>query len=162
LARGLTGENPFYRWLWGRLSPPQGQTTLPLDLDGKQLIVFGLDRNNRDIVAPLLAAILHMIVSRNVSRTTPRKDPLVTVLDELPTLYLPALVNWLNENREDGFCGILGYQNLAQLEQFYGKELARAIFGGQRVSLSSTLKMGKALRFLLTIWGRRSSIQFKI
>jgi type IV secretory pathway TraG/TraD family ATPase VirD4 len=40
------------------------------------------------------------------------------------------LVNWLNENREDGFCGILGYQNLAQLEQFYGKELARAIFGG--------------------------------
>jgi type IV secretory pathway TraG/TraD family ATPase VirD4 len=107
-----------------------GQTTLPLDLDGKQLIVFGLDRNNRDIIAPLLAAILHMIVSRNVSRTVPRKDPLVTVLDELPTLYLPALVNWLNENREDGFCGILGYQNLAQLEQFYGKELARAIFGG--------------------------------
>jgi len=107
-----------------------GQTTLPLDLDGKQLIVFGLDRNNRDIVAPLLAAILHMIVSCNVSRTTPRKDPLVTVLDEFPTLYLPALVNWLNENREDGFCGILGYQNLAQLEQFYGKELARAIFGG--------------------------------
>ena len=107
-----------------------GQTTLPLDLDGKQLIIFGLDRNNRDIVGPLLAAILHMIVSRNVSRTVPRKDPLVTVLDELPTLYLPALVNWLNENREDGFCGILGYQNIAQLEQFYGKELARAIFGG--------------------------------
>ena len=107
-----------------------GQTTLPLELDGKQLIIFGLDRNNRDIVGPLLAAILHMIVSRNVSRTVPRKDPLVTVLDELPTLYLPALVNWLNENREDGFCGILGYQNIAQLEQFYGKELARAIFGG--------------------------------
>lgn len=37
-----------------------GKTTLPLDLDGKQLIVFGLDRNNRDIVGPLLAAILHM------------------------------------------------------------------------------------------------------
>jgi len=107
-----------------------GRTTLPLDLDGKQLIIFGLDRNNRDIVGPLLAAILHMIVTRNVSRTVPRKDPLVTVLDELPTLYLPSLVNWLNENREDGFCGILGYQNIAQLEQFYSKELDRAIFGG--------------------------------
>jgi type IV secretory pathway TraG/TraD family ATPase VirD4 len=107
-----------------------GQTTLPLDLDGKQLLIFGLARNNRDIVGPLLAAILHMVVSRNVSRTVPRKDPLVTVLDELPTLYLPQLVNWLNENREDGFCGILGYQNIAQLEQFYSKELARAIFGG--------------------------------
>ncbi|GJD22701.1 transfer complex protein TrsK-like protein [Rivularia sp. IAM M-261] len=107
-----------------------GRTTLPLDLDGKQLVIFGLDRNNRDIVGPLLAAILHMIVSRNVSRTKPRKDPLVVALDELPTLYLPALVNWLNENREDGFCGILGYQNISQLEKAYGKELARAILGG--------------------------------
>jgi type IV secretory pathway TraG/TraD family ATPase VirD4 len=107
-----------------------GKTTLPLDLDGKQLIVFGLDRNNRDIVGPLLAAILHMIVTRNVSRTAPRIDPLVVALDELPTLYLPALVNWLNENREDGFVGILGYQNIAQLEKVYGKEFARAILGG--------------------------------
>ena len=107
-----------------------GKTTLPLDLDGKQLIVFGLDRNNRDIVGPLLAAILHMIVTRNVSRTVPRSDPLIVALDELPTLYLPALVNWLNENREDGFVGILGYQNIAQLEKVYGKELTRAIFGG--------------------------------
>jgi type IV secretory pathway TraG/TraD family ATPase VirD4 len=107
-----------------------GKTTLPLDLDGKQLVIFGLDRNNRDIVGPLLAAILHMVVSRNVSRTVPRKDPLVVALDELPTLYLPALVNWLNENREDGFCGILGYQNISQLEKAYGKELAQAIVGG--------------------------------
>lgn len=107
-----------------------GQTTLPLDIDGKQLVIFGLDRNNRDIVGPLLAAILHMIVNRNVSRTVPRQDPLVVALDELPTLYLPALVNWLNENREDGFCGILGYQNVSQLEKAYGKELARAIVGG--------------------------------
>ncbi|HAA26964.1 MAG TPA: transfer complex protein TrsK, partial [Cyanobacteria bacterium UBA8553] len=85
-----------------------GKTTLPLDLDGKQLLVFGLDRNNRDIVGPLLAAIIHMVVSRNVSRTVPRKDPLIVALDELPTLRLPELVRGLNEAREDGFCGILG------------------------------------------------------
>jgi type IV secretory pathway TraG/TraD family ATPase VirD4 len=107
-----------------------GRTTLPLDLDGKQLIVFGLDRNNRDIVSPLLAAILHMVVTRNITRTIPRFDPLIVALDELPTFYLPALVNWLNEGREDGFVGILGYQNIAQLEKVYGKELARAILGG--------------------------------
>jgi type IV secretory pathway TraG/TraD family ATPase VirD4 len=107
-----------------------GKTTLPLDLDGKQLIIFGLDRNNRDIVSPLLAAILHAIVTRNITRTIPRKDPLIVALDELPTFYLPALVNWLNEGREDGFVGILGYQNIAQLEKVYGKELTRAILGG--------------------------------
>ncbi len=107
-----------------------GQTDLPLDLDGKQLLIFGLDRNNRDIVGPLLAAVFHTIVARNVSRIIPRKDPLVVAIDELPTLYLPYLHNWLNENREDGFCGILGFQNLAQIERIFGKELSRAIIGG--------------------------------
>ncbi len=107
-----------------------GETSLPLDLDGKKLVIFGLDRNNRDIVGPLLAAVLHTIVSRNVSRVVPRTDPLVVAIDELPTLYLPYLDKWFNENREDGFCGIIGLQNLAQIERIYGKELARAIVGG--------------------------------
>ncbi|WP_013325589.1 type IV secretory system conjugative DNA transfer family protein [Gloeothece verrucosa] len=107
-----------------------GKSTLPLDLDGKTLIVFGLDRNNRDIVGPLLAATLHMVVSRNISRVEPRKDPLCVFLDELPTIYLPQLQNWLNEAREDGFCGVIAAQNLGQLERIYGKELARIIFGG--------------------------------
>lgn len=106
-----------------------GETNLELDIEDKELVIFGLDRNNRDIVGPLLAAILHMTVSRNVSRPIPRKDPLAVFIDELPTLYLPALVNWLNENREDGFCGVLGYQNFAQLVDRYGKEIATAIFG---------------------------------
>ena len=107
-----------------------GQSTLPLDLDGKQTIFFGLDRNNRDICSPLLAAVLHMIVSRNVSRTIPRYDPLMVFLDEIPTLYLPQLHNWFNENREDGFCGTIAFQNYAQLKQRYGDDLARVIFGG--------------------------------
>lgn len=104
-----------------------GETTLPFDLEGKKLIVFGMDRERRDVVGPLLAAILHMIVTRNVSRK--RSDPLVLAIDELPTLYLPNVVNWLNENREDGLVSILGFQNLAQLEKTYGSDLARAIFG---------------------------------
>jgi type IV secretory pathway TraG/TraD family ATPase VirD4 len=106
-----------------------GSSTLPLDLDGREMIVFGLDRNNRDIVGPLLAATLHMTVSRNLSRVEPRAAPLCVFLDELPTLYLPQLWEWLTQNREDGFCGIVGFQNLAQLEKVYGKEVARIIFG---------------------------------
>lgn len=104
-------------------------STIPLDLDGKTLLVCGLDRNNRDIVGPLMAAVIHMIVSRNVSRSQPRKDPLCVFLDELPTLYLPQLYEWLTQNREDGFCGIIGFQNLAQLEKVYGKEVAKIIIG---------------------------------
>lgn len=105
-----------------------GKTTLPLDLEGKQMLVLGMDRQRRDVVGPLCASILHMIVNRNVSRR--RKDPLVLALDELPTLDLPALVQWLNENREDGLVSILGFQNLNQLEKTYGREIARAILGG--------------------------------
>lgn len=106
-----------------------GQTTIPLDLTGKQLLIFGMDRERRDVVGPLLATVLHMIVSRNVVIKN-RKKPLVLALDELPTLYLPALVQWLNENREDGLVTLLGFQNMAQLEKTYGKELSRAILGG--------------------------------
>jgi type IV secretory pathway TraG/TraD family ATPase VirD4 len=105
-----------------------GQTTIPLDLKGKQLLVLGLDRERRDVVAPLLATVLHMIVNRNVTRR--RTEPLILALDELPTLYLPALVQWLNENREDGLVTLLGFQNMAQLEKTYGRELSRAVLGG--------------------------------
>ncbi len=105
-----------------------GRTTMPLDLDGKQLLIFGLDRNNRDIVGPLLAAILHMVVTRNISRPVPRQKPLLVVLDELPTIYLPQIANWFAEGREDGFCGIIGYQTFPQLEKMYGLEMAKTIF----------------------------------
>jgi type IV secretory pathway TraG/TraD family ATPase VirD4 len=124
-----TATNNFTRFMKKDIvSAFCGKTTIPLDLKGKQMIVMGLDREKRDVVAPLLATVLHMIVSRNVTKK--RSDPLILALDELPTLYLPALVQWLNENREDGLVTILGFQNMAQLEKTYGNELARSILGG--------------------------------
>ncbi|MEL4897400.1 type IV secretory system conjugative DNA transfer family protein [Crocosphaera sp. Alani8] len=104
-----------------------GKTTVDLEITGKKLLVIGLDREKRDVLAPLVATILDLIVSRNVVLN--RVDPLMLFLDEVPTLYLPRLVNWLNENREDGLCTILGFQNIVQLEEIYGKGWARAILG---------------------------------
>jgi type IV secretory pathway TraG/TraD family ATPase VirD4 len=105
-----------------------GKSTIPLDLEGKQMIIFGMDQNRRDIVGPILATVMHMIIVRNIAKK--RVDPLAVFLDELPTIALPNLVNWLNESRSAGFCGVLGYQNMTQLEQAYGKETARAILSG--------------------------------
>ncbi len=105
-----------------------GKTTIPTSLEGKQLLVLGLDREKREVLAPLIAAILHLLVNRNVSRK--RSDPLFLFADEVPTLYLPGLHHWLNENREDGLCTVLGFQNMVQMEKMYGKDLARAIVGG--------------------------------
>ncbi|WP_193200319.1 type IV secretory system conjugative DNA transfer family protein [Nostoc sp. MG11] len=104
-----------------------GKTTLPLEIEGKQMIIFGLDRERRDAVGPLMTSILHMTVAKNIAKK--RQDPLVVALDELPSIYLPDLFKWLNESRSEGFCGILGWQNMGQIEKSYGKEIARAILG---------------------------------
>jgi type IV secretory pathway TraG/TraD family ATPase VirD4 len=105
-----------------------GQTTLPIELAGKQLVILGLDRRRREAVAPLVATVLHMMVTMNVTKK--RSDPLLLAIDELPTLYLPYLTQWLNENRSDGLCTIIGFQNITQLEDAYKREQARAILGG--------------------------------
>jgi type IV secretory pathway TraG/TraD family ATPase VirD4 len=124
-----TANINFTRFLKADVLPAFcGQTTMPTFLQGKQLLVLGLNREKRDVLAPLIAAILHLLVNRNVSRE--RSDPLFLIADEVPTLYLPALHHWLNENREDGLCTVLGFQNLVQMEKMYGKDLARAIVGG--------------------------------
>lgn len=104
-----------------------GKTTLPLEIKGKQMIIFGLDRERRDAVGPLMTSILHMTIARNIA--SKRKDPLIVALDELPSIYLPDLYRWLNESRSEGFCGIIGFQNMGQLEKNYGKDIAKAILG---------------------------------
>lgn len=104
-----------------------GETTLPLNLEGKKLLVLGMDRERRDVVGPIVATVLHMIVNRNVTKG--RKEPLVLSLDELPTLYLPSLVNWLNENRSDGLVTLLAFQNIVQLEEVYNKKY-KSVLGG--------------------------------
>ncbi len=122
-----TAQRTFDKFISKELIPSfVGQTTIPLDLTGQQILFLQVDTQKRDVVAPLLAALLHLIVARNFAR--PRSEPLVVSLDELPTLHLDDLPKWINEFRSYGFCPILGYQNFAQLQHTYGKELSRAIF----------------------------------
>lgn len=105
-----------------------GKTNIPLDLKGRQMVIFGMNKEKRDVIAPLLVSILHLLISRNVANK--RTCPIVLGIDELPTLYLPALVDWLNQNREDGLISILGLQNLSMLIESYGENTTNAIFGG--------------------------------
>jgi type IV secretory pathway TraG/TraD family ATPase VirD4 len=102
-----------------------GKTNLPLNLKDRQIIIFGTEDEKRDVLLPVVASALHLITARNLSKQ--RTTPLITSIDELPTIYLPALAGWLNQKREYGFCGILGAQNPAQLEETYGAEIAQTI-----------------------------------
>jgi type IV secretion system protein VirD4 len=122
-----TAQRTFDKFISKELIPSfVGKTTIPLDLKGKQILFLQVDTQKRDVVAPLLAALLHLIIARNFAQ--PRNEPLVVSLDELPTLHLDGLPKWINEFRSYGFCPILGYQNFAQLQHTYGRELSKAIF----------------------------------
>ena len=106
-----------------------GKTTVPLDLTGKQMLVFQLDEQREAVTAPLVAAMLGAIVARNFNNQTRRKNPLVLCLDEFPSLHLPDLESWVNRFREYGLVTILGYQNNAQLRKRYGPDDAESIVG---------------------------------
>ncbi|MCM1985092.1 type IV secretory system conjugative DNA transfer family protein [Lyngbya confervoides] len=110
------------------LSALVGETTMPLDLDGRQFLSFGVDGQRRDVVLPMIATILHLLVNRNIQRS--RKTPLVLVLDEIPAIYLPALADWLNQARSAGLGVILGFQSFALLEKLYGKVGAEELVTG--------------------------------
>jgi type IV secretory pathway TraG/TraD family ATPase VirD4 len=105
-----------------------GETTMPLDLDGRQFLTFGVDGQCRDVVLPMIATILQLVVNRNVNRA--RKTPLILVLDEIPAIFLPALADWLNQYRSAGLCVILGFQSFALLEKLYGRTGAEEIISG--------------------------------
>jgi type IV secretory pathway TraG/TraD family ATPase VirD4 len=123
-------NNNLTRFMKPNIAPHfTGKSSFDFWLEGRKLLIVGMDRVRRDTIGPLVATVLHMIVSYNLTLKK-RKDPLVVALDELPTLYLPSLQNWLNENRSDGFCGIIGLQNMNQMEKTYGKEMSRAIMTG--------------------------------
>ncbi|MEM8805913.1 MAG: type IV secretion system DNA-binding domain-containing protein [Cyanobacteria bacterium P01_G01_bin.38] len=104
-----------------------GTTTIPLSMHGRKLLIFGLDQHRREAISPLLAATLHMVVARSLYED--RTEPLALILDELPSIRLPHLVKWLNESRYKGLCAVLGFQNIGQLEDAYGKGITQAIMG---------------------------------
>jgi type IV secretory pathway TraG/TraD family ATPase VirD4 len=71
-----------------------GKSTIPTKLSGRQILIFKLDDPRRDVVGPLLAAALHMTIVSNLCM--PRFDPIGIFIDELPSLYLKALRQWIN------------------------------------------------------------------
>ena len=109
----------------GLLRSFMGKSDIPKEIQGREIIIFKLDDERRSVVGPLLAAAIHLIVVSNLSR--PRKDPLVISLDELPSIRLDRMPQWINEYRSNGACFLLGIQSLEQLSEGYGDKMGAAI-----------------------------------
>jgi type IV secretory pathway TraG/TraD family ATPase VirD4 len=135
-----------------------GKSTLPLDVDGKHLIVFKMNPQRRDVVAPLLAATINMMVNRNVFRH--RKTPLILSLDEVNTIRLPMLVHWLNQNRSSKFSALLGVQSIGFLEEVYGEKVVNGILGGCGTQLIFQLNDKQSAEYYSALLGNEE-IQYK-
>ena len=104
-----------------------GKSDFNPDIEGKTLVIVGLNQDYRAILTPILATALDVLISRNVAHSRHRKTPLVCSFDEIPSLRLPKLANWLAESRSAGFVGLLGLQNKSQLNETYGEDRANTM-----------------------------------
>jgi type IV secretion system protein VirD4 len=121
-----TASATFSGFIQADLLPAfMGQSNIPSRIAGKQMIIFKLDDERRSVVGPLLAAALHLSIVSNLS--TLRQDPIAIFLDELPSLRLERLPQWINEYRSNGGCFVLGVQSLNQLYEAYGEKMGGAI-----------------------------------
>jgi type IV secretory pathway TraG/TraD family ATPase VirD4 len=101
-----------------------GPTTIPLTLEGKKLVVIGMDKAIKTALAPFLTGIMQMVLDRNVAIA--RQDPFVFILDEAPTVGIDLATAFATQ-RSAGAITIMGYQDFGQLEQRYGEAMSRTI-----------------------------------
>ena len=130
----VTAQSIFERFITADLVPSFcGPSTVPLKMDGKQILFLQVDEETQDAVLPLIAAQIELLIAHNFSE--PRKNILALFLDELPLLYLPKIAQYVNLLRSAGLVAFLGVQSLSQLRETYGKEMASSIMSGCRNTL---------------------------
>ncbi len=118
-----TASDVLTRFMSSRILPTLlGETNISLLLGSKEMIVFQSDIMRQDVVNPIIAAIINVLINRNFS--VQRDTPLVFSADEFPTIYLPQCPTWPNEHRSKGFVGLFGFQSFPQIRERYGREKA--------------------------------------
>ncbi len=135
-----------------------GKNTIPLDVDGRHLIIFRMNPSQKKVVAPLLAASMQLMVNRNIYRPKfdfPRKVPLVFSGDEINSIYIEPLVDWLNQNRSSKFSALLGVQSLGFLEEVYGKNKVDGILGGCTTQIIFQLNDKKTAEYYSSVLGEK-------
>ncbi len=135
-----------------------GKNTLPLDVDGRHLVIFKMKPSQKKVVSPLLAVVMQLWINRNVYRPKfdkPRKAPLIFSADEINSIYIEPLVDWLNQNRSSKFSALLGVQSLGFLEFVYGEKKVNGILGGCTTQIIFQLNDEKTAKYYSTILGEK-------
>ena len=89
------------------------------------------------------------LLASTITRIINKKDrvPLSLIIDELPTIYINGLDNLIATGRSNKISTLLSFQDLAQLERDYGKEVANAIFNtvGNKITGAVVAETAKKL-----------------
>jgi len=118
-----------------------------------------LDINNPDHPALLFLAnnpqtqksygAIFGLLASTITRIINKKNrlPLSLIIDELPTIYINGLDNLIATARSNKISTLLSFQDLAQLERDYGREVANAIFNtvGNKITGSVVAETAKKL-----------------
>ncbi len=135
-----------------------GKSNIEIDLTGtnvKTLTIVGLNQDYRHIISPLLATILDLLISRNIAHSRQRTVPFFVSLDELPSMKLRKIANWLAEGRSAGFCGAIGLQNLSQLREAYGDDRSETIISNCATKFFLNPQDSKSAQFYSEYLGDR-------
>jgi type IV secretory pathway TraG/TraD family ATPase VirD4 len=103
-------------------------TTVPLQLHGRQMLIFRINPKKKALVMPVVAAAIDMLLRRSIFAE--RRNSLFTNLEEVAVLKLEDLDEFLNTGRSAGSCFCLATQSIGLAEGTYGKEKFEAIMGG--------------------------------
>ena len=94
------------------------------DPEAPRLLVLSNGEEVRQALNPLISTVLKTLM-RLTSK--PGKHPSIFCVDELASLYIPGLTDFLSTARSNRVAAFLGFQDFSQLEERYGKTGADTI-----------------------------------
>ena len=122
-----------------------GQTTIPLDLTGRVMVIFRLNPRVQKSVMPLIAASFYALIIRNIYQ--PRKDPICFFLDEFSRFKLLNLGTLLNVARSNGGLFFLGGQSISGIRAIYGEDETNNILGGCKTQIIGQLNVLETAKY---------------
>lgn len=115
------------------------------------ILILANSPNSQQVNNAFFASILLRII-RLVNE--PGNHPCALVVDELPTLYLHKLDNLIATARSNKVAVVLGLQEVAQLQQQQGKEVAATITSLMGSILSGAVRSKETLDWLERMFGK--------
>jgi hypothetical protein len=105
-----------------------GNTSFPLRLDGRKLLIIGCTPKHQKAVVPLLMALLNRVVEENL--VLERHTPLQVAINGLHKVRYPSLIDHINEVRLYGVFFNLAAPNIDVLEPQFERCELQSLFMG--------------------------------